>query len=150
MPWFEPAILSLKILVLYQLSQKGLAKLIDIACCCFGSYTCVTVQLLVFSYPAHSNIYSVRKSGQLIIVYAFLNHSSSVTSPDTPLILWAVPCESLVVHWRASALPLCNVRAFSCCLFEGTLSCIMYLYPEKGLGTVSRIFVLLFIKGGHY
>ena len=70
--------------------------------------------------------------------YAFIDHTSSVTSPDSSPCFMSSPCESLEVHWRASALPRCTVRAISCCLFEGTMSCIKDLYPEKDLGTTRQ------------
>ena len=129
--------LSMKMTGALPLSQEGLAKLmIYIACCCYycSPHTC-TVHLLVYNYSAHSNYAMFRKLLDLLLFMNSFNPWSPVTSPDIPLILWAVPCESLVVYWRASALPRCTVRAFSCCLFEGSVSCIMDIYPEKDLGT---------------
>ena len=92
----------------------------------------VHVGLFTFKLMTHQEAFTA------YYCYAFIDHTSSVTSPDSSPCFMSSPCESLEVHWRASALPRCTVRAISCCLFEGTMSCIKDLYPEKDLGTTRQ------------
>ena len=105
----ELTTLRLKRLVLYRLSQEGLAKLINIiAFCCYGCSHMCWAQLIAFFLTKHIPQCSVGTLCELLLFMYSINPSSPSNQPwHSPYFLSAVPC------WSASALPRYTIRAFS-------------------------------------